>query len=174
MHAVPKKIRPKVKDPYIQQMLEHVAEHPNPTATAQLIAQGDGVNVEILLRNHIPTQTDCGLRRGVSSEEPQKVKDLKAKVRWLGERSDTLRRASIFLAGELDPQAQWPSRSSSSAATGGQTVRVGLPGPEAVGLPDRPRGLPSLGRLPTAFHRSHGLGLAKVSGQSLGFISSVG
>jgi len=39
MHVMPKKLDPKVKERNVQQMLEHVSESPNPTASAQRALQ---------------------------------------------------------------------------------------------------------------------------------------
>jgi transposase-like protein len=103
---VPKKIDPKVKERCVQQMLEHAAEYPNPTAAAEAVAKRNGVGTESVRRWYLQAQIDGGQRRGASSEELAEIKDLKAKVRRLEEDNDILRRASIFFAGELDPRTR--------------------------------------------------------------------
>ena len=103
---MPKKIDPKVKERCVQQMLDHVAEYPNPTAAAQVLAKRNGVGAESVRRWYLQAQIDRGDRRGASSEELAEIKNLKAKVRRLEEDNDILRRASIFFAGELDPRDQ--------------------------------------------------------------------
>ena len=103
---MPKKIDPKVKARCVQQMLEHVAEFPNPTAAAEAVAKRNGVGAETVRRWFLQAQTDTGQRRGATSEELAEIKDLKAKVRRLEEDNDILRRASIFFAGELDPRSR--------------------------------------------------------------------
>lgn len=103
---MPKKIDPKVKERCIQQMLEHVAEFPNPTAAAEAVAKRNGVGAETVRRWFLQAQVDTGQRRGATSEEIAEIKDLKAKVRRLEEDNDILRRASIFFAGELDPRSR--------------------------------------------------------------------
>ena len=103
---MPKKIDPKVKERCIQQMLEHVAEFPNPTAAAEAVAKRNGVGAETVRRWFLQAQVDTGQRRGATSEEIAEIKDLKAKVRRLEEDNDILRRASIFFAGELDPHGR--------------------------------------------------------------------
>ncbi len=40
---MPKKIDRKVKERYRKQMLDHAAEHPTPTAAAEVVARGNGV-----------------------------------------------------------------------------------------------------------------------------------
>lgn len=51
----------------------------------------------------VQAQIDGGQRQGATSEELAEVKELKARVRRLEEDDEILRRASIFFAGELDP-----------------------------------------------------------------------
>jgi len=99
-----KKIDPKVKERYVQQMLEHVAEYPNPTTAADVIGKRNGVGGETVRRWFLQAQIDSGQRRGATSEELAEIKELKAKVRRLEDDNDILRRATIFFAGELDPR----------------------------------------------------------------------
>ena len=103
---MPKKIDPKVKERCVQQMLEHVAEYPNPTAAAVAVAMRNGVGAETVRRWFLQAQVDSRQRRGATSEDLAEIKDLKAKVRRLEEDNDILRRASIFFAGELDPRSR--------------------------------------------------------------------
>ena len=103
---MPKKIDPKVKERCVQQMLEHAAEYPNPTAAAEVVAKRNGVGTESVRRWYVQAQVDSGQRRGATTEELNEIKELKAKVRRLEEDNDILRRASIFFAGELDPRSR--------------------------------------------------------------------
>jgi transposase len=104
MYVMPRKIDPKVKDRCVQQMLDHVAEYPNPTAAAQVVARRNGVGAESVRRWYLQAQIDSGERRGATSEELAEIKELKAKVRRLEDDNDILRRATVFFAGELDPR----------------------------------------------------------------------
>ena len=101
---MPKRIDPKVKERCVQQMLEHAAEYPNPTAAAEVVAKRNGVGTETVRRWYLQAQVDSGQRRGATSEELAEIKELKAKVRRLEDDNDILRRATIFFAGELDPR----------------------------------------------------------------------
>ncbi len=103
---MPKRIDPKVKERCLQQMLEHVAEYPNPTAAAEAVARRNGVGKESVRRWYVQAQVDGGQRRGATTEELTELRELKAKVRRLEEDNDILRRASIFFAGELDPRGR--------------------------------------------------------------------
>jgi len=99
---MPKEIDPKVKERCVQQMLDHVAEHPNPTAAAQFVAKRNGVGAESVRRLYLQAQIDRGQRRGATSEELAEIKELKAKVRRLEDDNDILGRATVFFAGERD------------------------------------------------------------------------
>ena len=105
---MPKKVDPKVKERCVQQMLDHIAEYPNPTAAAQVVAKRNGVRngvgAESVRRWYLQAQIDSGDRRGATSEELAEIKDLKAKVRRLEDDNDILRRATVFFVGELDPR----------------------------------------------------------------------
>ena len=101
---MPKKINPKVKERCLQQMLDHAAEYPNPTAAAEAVARRNGVGAETVRRWYLQAQVDSGQRRGATSEELAEIKELKAKVRRLEDDVDILRRATVFFAGELDPR----------------------------------------------------------------------
>ena len=101
---MPKKIDSKVKERCLQQMLDHAAEYPNPTAAAEAVARRNGVGAETVRRWYLQAQVDSGQRRGATSEELAEIKELKAKVRRLEDDVDILRRATVFFAGELDPR----------------------------------------------------------------------
>ena len=101
---MPRKIDPKIKERCVQQMLDHVAEYPNPTAAAQVVARRNGVGAESVRRWYLQAQIDSGERRGATSEELAEIKELKAKVRRLEDDNDILRRATVFFAGGLDPR----------------------------------------------------------------------
>lgn len=55
------------------------------------------------MRRWVQADIDAGARPGVTSEESAEIKKLKAENRRLREDNEILRKASIFLAGELDP-----------------------------------------------------------------------
>ena len=101
---MPKKIDPKVKEPCVRQVLEHLPEYPSLTAAAEVVARREGVGKESVRRWALQAQVDGGHRQGATTEELAQIKELKAKVRRLEEDNEILRRASIFFAGELDPR----------------------------------------------------------------------
>lgn len=85
-------------------VLDHLAEYPSLTAAAEAVARREGVGKESVRRWVVQAQVDGGQRHGVTSEELDQIKQLKARVRRLEEDNEILRRASIFFAGELDPR----------------------------------------------------------------------
>ena len=62
---MPKKIDPKVKERCVQQMLEHAAEYPNPTAAAEVVAKRNGVGAETVRRWYLQAQVDSLMCPGV-------------------------------------------------------------------------------------------------------------
>ena len=102
---MPKKIDPpKVKERCVRLVLDHLAEYPSLTAAAEAVARREGVGKESVRRWVVQAQVDGGQRHGVTSEELDQIKQLKARVRRLEEDNEILRRASIFFAGEVDPR----------------------------------------------------------------------
>ena len=99
-----KKIDPKVKERHVLQMMEHVAEYPNPTGVAQFVAKRNGVGAESVRRWHFGAQLDSGQRRGATSEELVEIQVLRARVRRLGGDNDILCRAAVSCVGEIDPR----------------------------------------------------------------------
>ncbi len=58
---MPKKIDPKVKERCVQQMRDHVAEYPNPTAAAEVVAKRNGVGAETVRRWNGQSLIDGGV-----------------------------------------------------------------------------------------------------------------
>ncbi|MBB1502757.1 hypothetical protein H5397_15230 [Propioniciclava sp. MC1683] len=103
---MPKRIDAKVKERCVRLVLDHLAEYPSLTAAAEAVARREGVGKESVRRWVVQAQVDGGQRHGVTSEELDQIKELRARVRRLEEDNEILRRASIFFAGELDPRSR--------------------------------------------------------------------
>ena len=103
---MPKRIDAKVKERCVRLVLDHLAEYPSLTAAAEAVARREGVGKESVRRWVVQAQVDGGQRHGVTSEELDQIKELRARVRRLEEDNGILRRASIFFAGELDPRTR--------------------------------------------------------------------
>ena len=103
---MPKRIDAKVKERCVRLVLDHLTEYPSLTAAAEAVARREGVGKESVRRWVVQAQVDGGQRHGVTSEELDQIKELRARVRRLEEDNEILRRASIFFAGELDPRTR--------------------------------------------------------------------
>jgi transposase-like protein len=104
MCTMPKKIDPELRARAVRLVSEHRQEYPSLTAASHAVARQLGVGKESVRRWVLQAQVDAGQRPGVTTEEHEEIKRLKAKVRRLEEDNEILRRASIFFAGELDPR----------------------------------------------------------------------
>ena len=82
---MPKRIDPEVKARAMRLVLEHQQEYPSQTAAITAVARQVGVGSESLRRWVIQAQIDAGDRPGVSSEENEEIKRLKAENRRLRE-----------------------------------------------------------------------------------------
>ena len=99
---MPKKIDPELKARAVRLVSEHRGEYPTVTAASQAFARQVGVGKESVRRWVIQAEVDAGHRDGVSSEESEEIRRLKAENKRLTEANAILRAASIFFAGELD------------------------------------------------------------------------
>lgn len=101
---IPKKFDEQVRDRAVRLVLEHQQEYPTLTAACQAVARQVGVSTESVRRWVRQAQVDSGQRDGVTSEELEQIKSLKAENRRLREDVAILRAATSFFAGELDPR----------------------------------------------------------------------
>lgn len=65
-----------------------------------------GISKDTLRGWYRREEVDAGRRDGVSTQEREEIRTLKAKVRRLEEDNEILRRAAVFFAGELDPRGR--------------------------------------------------------------------
>ena len=102
---MPKKLDPELKARAVRLVLEHRAEYPTKTAAVLAVARADrgGQGVAAPLGALKPRSTR-GERAGVTSEEHEEIKRLKAENRRLREDVAILKAATSFFAGELDPR----------------------------------------------------------------------
>lgn len=101
---MPRKIEPAVKERAVRRVLEHRAEYPTMTAAVVAVARQEGIGKESLRRWVAQAEVDAGQRPGVSTEESEQVKALKAENRRLREDVAILKAATSFFVGELDPR----------------------------------------------------------------------
>jgi len=104
MDSMPKKIDPQLRARCVRLVREHAQEYPTLTAAVTAVARQEGVSRESVRRWLAQAEVDDGTRPGVTSEESAEVKRLRAEVKRLREDKKIPRRASILIAGELDPR----------------------------------------------------------------------
>jgi transposase len=101
---MPKKIDLAVRERAVRLVREHRAEYPSDTAAAEAVGKQLGLGRETVRRWVVQAEVDAGRREGVSSEELEEIKRLKAENRRLREDVAILKAATTFFAGELDPR----------------------------------------------------------------------
>jgi len=101
---MPKKIDVELKARAVRLVVEHRGEYPNLTAAAAAVAKQVGVGKESVRRWVIQAEIDAGTRDGVTTEESEEIRRLKAENRRLREDVAILKAAATFFAGELDPR----------------------------------------------------------------------
>lgn len=104
MQFMPKRIDPALKARALRLVTEHQQEHPSQTAAIMAVARQVGVGSESLRPSVVQAQVDAGDRPGVSSQENEQIKQLKAVNRRLREDVAILKAAASFFAGELEPR----------------------------------------------------------------------
>jgi len=101
---MPKKIDEQLRARAVRLVTEHQQEYPTLTAACEAVARQVGVGKESVRRWVRQAEVDAGLRPGVTSEESEEIKKLRAENRRLREDVAILRAATSFFAGELDPR----------------------------------------------------------------------
>ncbi len=101
---MPKRIDPELKARAVRLVTEHQQEYSSLTAASAAVARQLGVGTESVRRWVIQAQVDAGDRPGVTSEENEEIKRLKAENRRLREDVAILKAATTFFVGELDPR----------------------------------------------------------------------
>ena len=86
---------------------EHQGEHASQWAAIGSIASKIGCTPETLRKWVRRTETDQGLRAGLTSDERKRLKELEREVRELRRANEILRKASAYFAqAELDRRAK--------------------------------------------------------------------
>ncbi len=101
---MPKKIDEQLKDRAVRLVTEHQQEYPSLSAACEAVARQVGVGKESVRRWVRQAEVDRGERVGVTSQESEEIRRLKAENRRLREDVAILRAATSFFAGELDPR----------------------------------------------------------------------
>jgi transposase len=106
MQIMPKKIDEQLKARAVRLVTEHQQEYPSLTAACEAVAWQVGVGQESVRRWVRQAQVDAGERPGVTSEEHEEIKRLRAENRRLREDVAILKAATTLFVGELDPRSR--------------------------------------------------------------------
>jgi transposase-like protein len=101
---MPKKVDPGVKARAVRLVRDHQGEYSSVTAAASAVAKQLGLGRETVRRWVVQAEIDDGHRDGLTSEEREQIRKLKAENARLREDVAILRAATSFFAGELDPR----------------------------------------------------------------------
>jgi transposase len=99
----PKELRERA----VRMVFEHQDEHPSQWAAICSIATKFGMSSETLRKWVRRTETDDGLRPGLTSDERERLKTLERENRELRRANEILKSAAAFFGAELDRR---PSR----------------------------------------------------------------
>ncbi len=98
---------PEVRERAVRMLQEHQGEHASQWAAIGSIASKIGCTPETLRKWVRRTETDQGLRAGLTSDERKRLKELEREVRELRRANEILRKASAYFAqAELDRRAK--------------------------------------------------------------------
>jgi transposase len=158
MSSMPKKIDPELKARAVRLVLELRGEYPTLTAASQAVAKQVGVGKESVRRWVIQAEIDAGHRDGVTSEESEEIRRLKAENRRLREDVAILKAAATFFASR-PPQPRMMGFIDQMRAEGLRSSRsVGCCASRAARSPHGPPGLENRrGRCPHDHRRPRGL-----------------
>jgi transposase-like protein len=99
MNSMPKKIDPALRERAVRLVTEHQQEYSSLTAASEAVARQLGVGKESVRRWVVQAQIDDGERPGVTTEENEEIKRLRAENRRLREDVAILKAATTFFAG---------------------------------------------------------------------------
>ena len=104
--GMPKKFDAATKDRALRMVTEQAREFGSVTKACAAVAPRLGISKGTLRGWARQAEVDAGARDGLSSDEREEIKALKAKVRRLEEGNAILRSAATFFAGALDPRSR--------------------------------------------------------------------
>jgi transposase len=93
-----------VRERAVRLVLDHGHEHDSQWAAIQSIAEKFGMTAETLRKWVRQAEIDGGKRRGVTTVEAARIKELERENRELRRANEILKAASAFFARELDPR----------------------------------------------------------------------
>ncbi len=103
---MPKHFDAATKERAVGMVAEQAPEYGSLTRACEAVGARLGISKETLRGWSRQAQVDAGGRDGLSTQEREEIKVLKARVRRLEEDNAILRSAATFFAGELDPRSR--------------------------------------------------------------------
>ena len=104
MGVVPKKIDPAVRSQAVRLVTEHRSAYSTERAVHVHVAESLGVSRESVRRWMSQHDVDTGVVAGVTSDDREELRRLRAENKRLREVNEVLKSATIFFVGELDPR----------------------------------------------------------------------
>lgn len=101
---MPKRIDAALRSQGVRLVTEHRAEYSSERALHVQVADSLGVSRESVQRWVMQYEVDAGQAAGVSTDEREELRRLRAENKRLREVNEVLKSATIFFAGELDPR----------------------------------------------------------------------
>ncbi len=89
---------PEVRERAVRLAQEHTPEHTSQWAAIRSISLRIGCTAETLRKWARQTERDRGLRPGLTTDEPERLKDLERENRWLKRANEILRKTSAYFA----------------------------------------------------------------------------
>ncbi|KOG53702.1 transposase [Streptomyces virginiae] len=101
---MPKKIDAALRSQAVRLVTEHRSEYSSERAVHIQVADSLGVSRESVRRWVMQYEVDAGQVAGVTSDDREELRRLRAENKRLREVNEVLKSATIFFAGELDPR----------------------------------------------------------------------
>ncbi|MCC0097635.1 transposase [Streptomyces flavotricini] len=101
---MPKKIDAALRSQAVRLVTEHRSEYSSERALHIQVADSLGVSRESVRRWVMQYEVDAGQVAGVTSDDREELRRLRAENKRLREVNEVLKSATIFFAGELDPR----------------------------------------------------------------------
>src|SRR5690625_965033 len=125
---MPKKIDSAARERAVRLVLDHHQEYPSKTAAIKAVAHQVGIGHETLRKLVRQAEVDSGQRQGLTSEEHEQIKKLRAENRRLREDVAILKAATSFFAGRARAPATDDRLLHRRHESPRVCSRVGLPG----------------------------------------------